>query len=295
MSRPCMTFASFAAGALLFSGLSGCVTIHSDGFSLDKFTKPKLAKVQTNEDVQEAPPDPKHPERLKVAYARWMEGAGKPDEARKQYEAVLEKDPKNVEAILGIARIDQQAGHHKEAERQYKQAVETAPQSAPAQYGLGQFYAAEQRWSEALPCLKRAVDLAPDDTDSRYQYAVALAQTGKYQEALPHFIRTVGDAEAHYNVAMILKDQGRFEEAERHFLIAANKKPELVAARQWLESLKSQRSGGTIVPAAAAIASADRPTDLARDGAVPAGPEKNFDFPEQLPSRRERSGTEDRP
>ena len=43
---------------------------------------------------------------LSLAYARWMEDVGNLVEARRHYTDVTESKPKNIEAILGLARID---------------------------------------------------------------------------------------------------------------------------------------------------------------------------------------------
>ncbi|MCA8995537.1 MAG: tetratricopeptide repeat protein [Planctomycetaceae bacterium] len=235
---------------LLTTGLvvssPGCISVKTDGFALDSIGKSKLSKVQMREEVPETPPDPEHPERLQLAYARWMEVSGQPDEARKNYESVLQVEPENVNAILGMARLNQQTGQAAEAEKGFQKALELSPQHPEAHFGLGRLYGSQNRWSDAIGPLEKALALNPNDSDYRYQYGLALAQTGRTSEALPHFIRTIGDAEAHYNVALILKDQGRLPEAERHLQIALQKKPEFAAAHHWLAQMQHDRRGDSV-------------------------------------------------
>jgi len=231
------------AGCTFLISLTGCITITptSPSLSWKSLTKPKVQRASFEEKVPDAPSDPKHPARLKVAYGRVMEEAGQPAEARKCYQDALALQPKEMEALLGLARLDEAAGQLDQAELGLKKAVKIAPNSALALYSLGQFYACQERWDEASDALTKAMLSQPDDTQARYALAVALVHTGKVDAALPHFIRTVGDAEAHYNVGLILQQQGELDEAERHFAMAVTKKPELVAAQNWLAHLRQQR------------------------------------------------------
>lgn len=164
-------------------------------------------------------------------------------EARKHYSAVSRAEPENVEAILGLARLDQVAGQFAEAEQKFKRAIKISPDSPVVQYSLGQFYASQQRWDESREPLTAAMLADPENTTYRYHLAVALVHTDDITSALPHFIRTIGDAEGHYNVGLILHEEERYDEAEKHFLLAVTKKPGLKKAEQWLVKLREQRLG----------------------------------------------------
>ena len=47
-----------------------------------------------------------NPVKLHLSYARWQEEIGQLVEARNSYELVLGAEPKSVDAILGLARLD---------------------------------------------------------------------------------------------------------------------------------------------------------------------------------------------
>ena len=51
----------------------------------------------------------KDPEALHLAYGKFQEQVGQSSEARKSYEAALRDDPQSVDAVLGLARLDQLA------------------------------------------------------------------------------------------------------------------------------------------------------------------------------------------
>ncbi len=222
---------------------SGCISVSAPGLSKNSRKKSSIQQVSYEDEIAEAPGDPKNPEQLKLAYARWMEEINDVVEARKHYSAVTRTEPENVEAILGLARLDQVTGQYAEAEQKFKRAIRLSPESPIAQYSLGQFYASQQRWDESREPLTAAMLADPENTTYRYQLAVALVHTDDISSALPHFIRTIGDAEGHYNVGLILHEEERYDEAEKHFLLAVTKKPELELAQQWLAKLRQQRKG----------------------------------------------------
>lgn len=189
----------------------------------------------------------KDPSELNLAYARWMEDVGNLIEARRHYGEVLDNKPKNLDAVLGLARIDQLSGRTQEAEQGFLKALRHAPDSSEALHALGQFYASQERWPDAVDTLNKAMLAAPSEKLCRYHLAVALVHVGDINGAMPHFIRTVGDAEAHYNVGLILRDQGKLKDAEQQFLLAVTKKPELHQAQYWLDELRREQEAAQLV------------------------------------------------
>ncbi|MEZ6064722.1 MAG: tetratricopeptide repeat protein [Planctomycetaceae bacterium] len=194
-----------------------------------------------------------------------MEQGGKLSEAKTHYEKVLDTDSENVEAIVGLARMQQQLGNVQEAERGYHRAIKLDPDSAVALQGLGHLFSGRDDWDRAATVLEKAVLVAPDDKAIRYELAVALVHTGQIDSALPHFIRTVGDAEAHYNVGLILHQNGELADSEKQFRLALSKKPELDSARYWLETVvrgAERRRGAHANSAGAAAAEPLQPSAL---------------------------------
>lgn len=188
----------------------------------------------------------KDPLALKLRYAKWMEEVENYKTARKNYNLVLEERPKDIEAIVGLARIDQTEGKLATAEAGFKKALSLQPDSPAAKNGLGQLYASQGRLRDALPLLNEAVLADPANEHYRYQLAVVLARSGDTSAALPHFVESVGEATAHYNVGMVLMSQGRTRQAEQHFAQALQHNPEFEQAQQAIAQLRRQRpSGGT--------------------------------------------------
>jgi tetratricopeptide (TPR) repeat protein len=214
-------------------------------------------------------PEIKDPTELNLAFARWMEDVGNLGEARRKYSEVAEAKPKNLEAALGLARIDQLSGMSHEAEQGFLRAQKLAPDAPEALNALGQFYASEKRWPEAVAQLNKAMLAAPAEKSYRYNLAVAMTHNGDINGALPHFVRTVGDAEAHYNVGLILKYQGRYVEAEEHLLLAVTKKPDLHQAQVWLDEVRlEQETALTQAPTGSGVHTAALQTGADRSAGI---------------------------
>jgi tetratricopeptide (TPR) repeat protein len=259
---PCSKRLSRLAVACLLSTVAtGCaagransVAGASDHFYSNWFrAKPKIADAPP---IQ-APSELKNERDLTLKYARWMISCGTGpslDEATRKYNELLEKDPNDADAMIGLAQIDEINGLPDRAEAGYQKAVDAAPESAGAQGAMARFLAGHKRWPEAVAFYQKAVLADPADRQTRTELAVALVHLGDVEGALPHFIRTVGDAEAHYSAAVVLNEDGRVSDAEQQLRLALAKKPQLLPAKHLLaEIARPQRRAPSVTPALGAV------------------------------------------
>lgn len=205
---------------------AGCASGGGSEWALWKSNAPGQADVKL-----------KDPAKTHLAYGKWQEQLGKLADARRSYERVLGEDPDSIEAVLGLARLDQLGGRTQEAELGFKKALKLKPNDPHALDALGQFYAAQQRWPEAIEALNAAMLAAPAESTYRFHLAVALAQSGDVESAMPHFVKTVGEAEARYNIGYILHQKGDLDGARRQYLQAVTLRPDLRQAQEMLDEL----------------------------------------------------------
>lgn len=142
------------------------------------------------------------------------------DEARNDYEQMLRSDPKNVDALLGLATIAARLGQVERAEAFYLRALESDPKDANAQAGLinlkgqgdpalsesrlrtllasqpdspalnfalGNFYARQNRWSEAQQAYFHAYTAEPDNADYLFNLAISLDHLHQNKLAAQHY------------------------------------------------------------------------------------------------------------
>jgi tetratricopeptide (TPR) repeat protein len=182
------------------------------------------------------------PNPLKLQYARWMEETGNVADAQKHYSDVLASQPKNVEALLGLARIDLAQGRTDAAEQGFQRVLKLDRDHPLAHSGLGQCLASRKEWNSAAEELTKANRALPEDKTIRYQLAVALVHTGDLAAAQLQFADCVGEAAGHYNTALILKDEGNLGEAEAQLELALRKDPKLKDAQRWLVEIRRARN-----------------------------------------------------
>lgn len=251
-------FAACASAALTFAGCVSSPSGMTADYSLQGTQVPQAETANTVWDQlktwrdamasgQTDQPKLKNPGKLHLAYARWQEQLGNLVEARESYELALGDDPRSVDAVLGLARLDQLNGRPHLAEQRYLRALRLKPNDANVLDATGQFYAQQGKWDRSIDLLQQSVIASPNESTHRYNLAVALARSGRFDEALPHFSRTVGEAEAHYNVGYILYEQGDLARAEREFLQAVLKRPKLGEAQQMLEEVRAHRAQGQML------------------------------------------------
>jgi tetratricopeptide (TPR) repeat protein len=186
---------------------------------------------------------PKNPAKIHLAYGQWQEQMGQPAEARQFYAKALAEDPKSVEALLGMARIDLAAGLTSEAEARLKKAAKLAPKDPQVLAAYGNYYAAQKDWKKALEKLRAASKLSPDDPNFQYLLAVATARSGDLEAAYPMFVRSVGEAPAHYNIGYICYENGKSADALEHLREALVLNPELAAAQTMLDKIENKPRG----------------------------------------------------
>lgn len=209
--------------------------------SFKNLTAPKLTESKTKVGGADASyaKKVKHPDKIHLAYGAWHEQKGDYLEAEKSYKKVLEKKPKDLEANLGLARIEEAFNHYEKCDDHLQKALKDHPKDPRVLVAIAQKHAHRDEWDAALETMKAAQEMAPFDPMYAYHLAVIEARTGDVTSAFDHFSRSIGIAEAHYNIGKILDEKGETEEAVSHFKKALKLKPELKQAEAALAEMRT--------------------------------------------------------
>jgi tetratricopeptide (TPR) repeat protein len=180
---------------------------------------------------------------LPQAYAALQ--SGQIDQARRLYSDVLGTEPKNADALLGLAAIAVREGNSDEAVRRYLHLLELEPQNALAQSGLiallgradpvaaesrlkqliarepsahlyftlGNLYADQSQWAAAQHAYFQAHYLEPANPDYAYNLAVGLEHVSQPKLALGFYQRAMQLAavrgRANFNLAQAQERIGK--------------------------------------------------------------------------------------
>jgi tetratricopeptide (TPR) repeat protein len=149
--------------------------------------------------------------------------SNQPEAAQGLYQRILSTEPKNTDALLGLAAISARRGSTDEAVQRYLQILELEPRNALAQSGLiallgradplaaesrlrqliarepsghlyftlGNLYADQSQWSAAQQAYFQAHHLEPANPDYAYNLAVALEHVSQPKLALGFYRRAL--------------------------------------------------------------------------------------------------------
>jgi Flp pilus assembly protein TadD len=102
--------------------------------------------------------------------------------ARDMYITLLERDPRDPHAHAGLANIAQSSGASL-SESRLKQLIEYRPDDAHLQFALGNLYVQKKSWPEAQQAFFNAWKTDNTNPDYAYNLAVSLDQLGKHEQA----------------------------------------------------------------------------------------------------------------
>lgn len=213
---------------------------------------------------------------------------GRLDEALKQFELALQKQPDYLEAYVSIAVILMDKGHWEEAIPKLEKALQLDPDCWFAHANLGIIREKQGRKEEALMHFRKAVELMPTNLNARLNLGRALAEAGAFQEAIAQFEAAIKLAPnygpAHLNLGNAYLELGKYEEAVTAYRRALELAPSLIDARLGLaealtragkfaearsefEGALSEAQGDPYCQSLVALFLATCPDDALRDGA----------------------------
>ena len=232
-----------------------------------------LAYVQYDKSLQ------MNPENLRVEYKKGLTllFGQKNDDAIKQFQLVIDKNPNYAPAYEGIGRAYFQKKEYSESEKNFLRAVILDPRLWQSYNYLGYIYDYRKDYKSAIHEYKSALQIKPEkgfihnnlgvsnslagnykkavaefDKAIELNYreskvynnmALALAHLDRYEEALDAFAKAGGEAQAYNNLGCIYLGRGMFEEAVISFEKAIELEPSHYAKAS--DNLKKAKAFGS--------------------------------------------------
>ena len=133
---------------------------------------------------------------------------GKYRTAEKQYQTVLAKDPKNLDALSNLGVVYFRIGKIRSAESTLKKALAIAPNDDFVLTTLGIVHYRQTRFEEALKELRKAIEINPNSATAHNYLGITASQKGRQQEAEKEMLQAIAKdpnyADAHFNLAVLL-------------------------------------------------------------------------------------------
>ena len=160
--------------------------------------------------------------------AEALEIQGKWDEAEREYQEMIEKNPDSpgLHYLLGrllLSRPGADAKSGEQAKQEFQKEIQIDPRNAGAEYILGEMARQESQWEEAVGYFSKAAKLDTNFGDAYLGWGFCLVTLKRYEEAIPPLKTAVqleqGNPSAHYNLAIALSRTGQKAEADQQFAI----------------------------------------------------------------------------
>jgi len=141
------------------------------------------------------------------------------DDAAKTFQAVIKRDPSNIAAHRGYARVLLALNRPDTAILHYKAALAANPDDLQAYNGLGVAYDLNGQHDAAQAAYRDGLEIAPDSMLLRNNYGLSLALAGEHEKALQMLGAVVEEpgatARNRQNLALAHGLAGNLEAAER--------------------------------------------------------------------------------
>lgn len=172
-------------------------------------------------------------ERVLVARAQALAAQGDLSGAEKLYAAVLGRNPRCIQACLGMAYLNEFAGGSRygagfpaaESISFYVRALEIEPELGAAWFNLGNVYEKSGMYAKAVEAFTKAKEFSPGMRAAAYNLGVCYGMIGEREKAKEQFIETLriapDFAPAHFQCGVIFsgeRDYGRAIEAYENAL-----------------------------------------------------------------------------
>ena len=173
------------------------------------FEKKSTAEAGKSNAVPTAVPNalPNELQEVAVAARKNVE-QGEYRTAEKQYQTILAKDPKNLDALSNLGVVHFRTGKIRSAESTLKKALAIAPNDDFVLTTLGIVHYRQSKFDDALKELRKAIELNPNSATAHNYLGITASQKGRQQEAEKEMLQAVTKdpnyADAHFNLAVIL-------------------------------------------------------------------------------------------
>ncbi|MDC3205786.1 tetratricopeptide repeat protein, partial [Paracoccaceae bacterium] len=192
---------------------------------------------------------------LKLANKKLKDGLR--EDAKKIYQDILQKFPKNKRALNGVKKLtgitlnrsdmeeppgDQLKSlvnlytkkQYREASNKGSQLLEQFPNSINIYNIIGAANKGLGKLENAVEAYNKALSIKPDYADAYYNMGNALKEQGKLDEAIEAYTKAISlkpdYADAYYNMGIALREQGKLEEAMQAYTEVLSLKPDYAEA-----------------------------------------------------------------
>jgi tetratricopeptide (TPR) repeat protein len=178
-----------------------------------------LVAEQTYQALYRLDPDSWYVHR---ALGESLSASGQPEKAIVEYEAAIQKQPKNPDLYEALGDLDQKLSRFEDATKAYDQELKLSPENGIALYNLGKIRVETGDPASGVAMLHRAVDTHASAAPTYFYLGLGLSKLGQNQEAEEWLKKTLAampsdfiKQSAYYELARVYQKLNRKEDSQR--------------------------------------------------------------------------------
>jgi tetratricopeptide (TPR) repeat protein len=173
------------------------------GEALDGLGKAPEAIAELQAAIKASPREPNV--HFGLGYLYWK--SHQYDDAKREFQAELEIDPKNAQAMAYLGDIAMKAGDNEAALASLRKSIQLKRDIRMAAIDLGVILAQQKQYAEAVTSLRHAVALDPEEPDAHYRLAHVYQEMGKTEESQKEFatVRELKEKKDRHDEDMVRK------------------------------------------------------------------------------------------
>jgi len=176
-----------------------------------------------------------------------LDSTGKLDEAIQEQEAVLQSDPKNVQAHINLISLYGRTGERTAAVQHFDAAIQLSPSRPDAWYDYGVLLFSEQKYDQAEKAFRRALTGNPNYAEAHNNLGAIYELERRVEEAASEFRAAIADRPdyplARFHLARILVNEQKHNEAIQQLLRALQPEEENTPLYTYALAAAYARSG----------------------------------------------------
>lgn len=175
--------------------------------------------------------------------------AGAYSDAIPIYQQLLQRNPRDPNALNNLGAALVKIGLFAEAEERFREATRLHPNFAAAHSNLGEVLRTQGQFLEAENWLRHAVRLNPKDVEARNNLGLTFVFLGRLSDAANQFKKSLKiapkNAGAWFGMGHVAAIEGRFDDAEAMFGRALDANPQMASAWAAIAGLRKMTPSHT--------------------------------------------------
>jgi tetratricopeptide (TPR) repeat protein len=193
------------------------------------------------------------------------------EQATKAFQQALAREPHNIQALHGMARLLEKQGQFQPCCQYYVQLLTLQPQNAVLHHEYGWCLARQKQWPEAAALFQKATELDPRNAAYARDWGFTLARTERFEESVAVFRRHHSESQAYFRVAQMAKHLQRNDVCRQYLQMALQAEPQMQEAQQLLASLDQ---GNNAVVQTGGTSQGAPPAQMPTEPAPPVPPQQ---------------------